>query len=242
MTEAGDLLGQLASLPFSRFDGVLPGRFLVVAPHPDDESLGVGGLIAEACRLGRPPVVAVLTDGGASHPGSHDYPPHRLAALRGKEVREAVALLGLPAENLVMLGAPDTAAPHEGEAAAALARRIALLATGCGTILTSWRHDPHCDHVAAWRIAGEAAALCGAKLLEYPVWGWSLPVHEHLPDEPWSGWRLDVATHLPAKRRAIAAHRSQHGGLITDDPDGFSLPADFLSLFDRNFECLVTGP
>ena len=89
----------------------------------------------------------------------------------------------------------------------------------------------------AWR-----GAICGARLMEYPVWGWSLPVGTVLPDGPWSGWRFDVSAHLPAKREAIAAHRSQHGGLITDDPGGFVLPADFVSLFDRDFECLVIGP
>ena len=242
MTEAGTLLGELAALPLSRLGDVLPGRFLVVAPHPDDESLGVGGLIAEACRSERPPVVVVLTDGAASHPGSRAYPPDRLSALRAGEVREAVGLLGLPAANLFLLGAPDTAAPHDGPAAQALAERIAELAEGCGTILTSWRHDPHCDHLAAWHIASLAAAISGARLMEYPVWGWSLPVGTVLPDGPWSGWRFDVSAHLPAKREAIAAHRSQHGGLITDDPGGFVLPADFVSLFDRDFECLVIGP
>ena len=60
-----------------------------------------------------------------------------------------------------------------------------------------------------------------------------------LPGDAPAGWRLDVARHLPAKRRAIAAHASQHGGLVTDDPTGFRLPPAFLSMFDQPFETYV---
>jgi LmbE family N-acetylglucosaminyl deacetylase len=241
MMLAGDLLDRFMDLPVADLDEVLPGRFLVLAPHPDDESLGCGGLIAEACRRGRPPLVAILTDGAASHPGSQIYPPARVAALRELEVRQAVAHLGLPQDRLFMLGAPDGKAPHRGIAVASLAARIAVLAKGCDAILTSWRHDPHCDHVSAWHTACEAAHLTGARVFEYPVWGWTLPPDHALPNLCWRGWRFDIAQRLGAKRRAIAAHRSQHGAVITDDPDGFILSAKFLSLFDRPFECLVAA-
>jgi len=225
-------------LPMADLDTVLPRKFCVLAPHPDDESLGCGGLIAEACARGRPPVVAILTDGAGSHPHSRIWPRARLASLRADEVRAAAACLGLPPDQLVMLGAPDGGAPHEGPAAAALAARLAALAAGCGAILTSWRHDPHTDHAAAWAIASEAARLTGATLWEYPVWGWTLP-ETPLSPFAWTGVRIEVAAHLPAKRRAIAAHRSQHGLVVTDDPEGFTLPPAFLALFDRPFEVLV---
>ena len=45
-------------------------RLIVVAAHPDDESLGAGGLIAEAAALGVPVTVVVATLGEASHPDS----------------------------------------------------------------------------------------------------------------------------------------------------------------------------
>jgi len=237
---AGAVLDSFTHLRTADLDDVLPGKFLVLAPHPDDESLGCGGLIAQACRRGRPPVVAILTDGAGSHPRSRAYPRPRLAALRAGEVRAAAACLDLPPEHLVMLGAPDGGAPHSGPAAAALAARLAALAEGCDAILTSWRHDPHSDHAAAWRIASMAARLTGACLWEYPVWGWTLPPETRLSPTAWTGWRFDIEGCLPAKRRAIAAHRSQHGLVVTDDPEGFTLPPAFLALFDRPFEVLVT--
>jgi hypothetical protein len=43
--------------------------FVVLSPHPDDETLGTGGLIAEACTRGQEVDVIVVTDGSGSHPG-----------------------------------------------------------------------------------------------------------------------------------------------------------------------------
>ena len=100
------------------------GTCLVLAPHPDDESLGCGGLIAACCAAGRPPVVAVLTDGSGSHPGSRAYPPASLAAIRKAEVTAAVGHLGMPVERLVFLGARDTKAPRNGAAFDRLARHL----------------------------------------------------------------------------------------------------------------------
>lgn len=240
MTTAAAILERFRTLPVADLDEVLPGRFLVLAPHPDDESLGCGGLIAEACRRGRPPVVAILTDGAASHPNSRAYPPDRLASVRAEEARRAVSCLGLPDDHLTLLGAADTAAPHAGPQADALAARIAGLAEGFGAILTSWRHDPHCDHLSAWHIGRAAARQAGTTLWEYPVWGWTLPPEMDLPPAAWSGWRVGIGGRLGRKRQAIAAHRSQHGQVITDDPEGFTLPAGLLALFDQPFEYLVT--
>ena len=53
------------------------------------------------------------------------------------------------------------------------------------------------------------------------------------------GWRLDITGYLPAKRQAIQAHRSQYGQLIIDDPSGFQLPPELLSVFDNPFETFV---
>ena len=45
--------------------------------------------------------------------------------------------------------------------------------------------------------------------------------------------------HLPAKRRAVAAHRSQITRLIDDDPAGFQLPPELLALAFRPFEVFL---
>ncbi len=239
---AGVILAQIAELPFGSLDDLLMGHpALILAPHPDDESLGCGGLIAEACDRQLPPVVVVLTDGSMSHPGSRTHPPERLRALRQDETRAALAALGLPQDRLHFLDLPDGRAPRDGHAMETAAARLAGLAHsyGVGTIFSTWEHDPHPDHVAAHVIARTAAGHVGARLVSYPVWGWTIAARTRLPVESVSGLRLNIARHLPAKRRAIAAHATQHGGVITDTASGFSLPAALLSVMGRDFECFL---
>jgi LmbE family N-acetylglucosaminyl deacetylase len=218
------------------------GRMLILSPHPDDESLGCGGLIATLCRAGRPPLVVMLTDGTGSHPGSPSVDANALRVLREREAREATRRLGLPPTCLVFLRLRDAAAPHGGPAFNMTVNRLTALMADCGTICAPWMHDPHCDHVAAYLIARAAAARVGARLLAFPVWGWGLPPDALVAtdeDAPDSGWRLDIAPVLTAKRMAIAAHRSQLGTVILDDPNGFSLPASLLVAFDRPYETFL---
>jgi LmbE family N-acetylglucosaminyl deacetylase len=225
------------ALKLGRLRDITGGRALVLAPHPDDESLGCGGLIAAACAAGEPPIVAVLTDGAGSHPKSRAYPPERLRATREAETLAAVACLGLDADRVVFLRTADTRAPAEGPAFAEVVSRVAGLVRAhcCRSILASWAEDPHCDHLAAHRIAAAAAAAAGVAHWAYPVWGLTLPDAAVLPGEP-HGLRLDVSRHLPAKRRAIQCHASQYAGLIDDDPSGFQMQPGFMALFDSPTE------
>jgi LmbE family N-acetylglucosaminyl deacetylase len=243
MITAGRLHRLWRALPEGSLDDVTAGgRCLILAPHPDDESLGCGGLIAACCAAARPPLVVILTDGSRSHPGSRQYPPAELAALREREVARAVAVLGLPQQRLVFLRQPDTRAPHAGAGFDAVAHRVAVLALAwrCRTILAPWRSDPHCDHEAAARIAARAAGIAGVRQLAYPVWGWTLPEETAVDAAAWHGWRLSIAPHLEVKRRAIAAHASQYGGLISDAPDGFRLPPGLLAVFQQPWETFLS--
>ena len=225
---------QMRALPVQEYaEAFGQSRVLVLAPHPDDESLGCGGLIAEASCSFIPPVVAILTDGAGSHPNSRAYTSNRLRTLRENETRCALGCLGLPQECLVFLGYPDTKAPHDGPAMIRAAESVAELAvtSGCTTLAVSWRHDPHCDHAAAALIAEQACRLTSLRLLAYPIWGWTLPPEMEIDAAAISGFRLDVGRHMASKRRAIEAHRSQYAGIITDDPDGFQMPPDFIARF-----------
>ena len=222
-------------------DVIGPGPCLVLAPHPDDESLGCGGLIARCCIESRPPLVVILTDGSGSHPGSQEYPPARLAALREEEAARAVQALGLPPERLLFLRQVDTMAPHEGPAFDAIVTRLVacMREFECSTILGPSRLDPHCDHIAAARIAAQTAQRAGARHLSYPVWGWTIADETLVDATVVLGWRLDVTAQLPAKRDAIAAHASQYGKRITDDPDGFRLPVKLLQAVAGPWETFV---
>ena len=81
-------------------------RLIVVAAHPDDESLGAGGLIATAAGRGVPVTVIVATTGEASHPQSPTLLPAQLAPIRRAEVLAAVHRLA-PQAVVVQLDLGD---------------------------------------------------------------------------------------------------------------------------------------
>ena len=237
----------MTALPVVPLHAVTGGKpALILAPHADDESLGCGGLIAAASAAGHPPFVLILTDGAGSHPNSRTYPPARLKSVREQEALNAVSILGLPAGRIGFLGLRDTAAPMEGDGFdAAVAAILSFVErTDAASVLSPWQHDPHCDHLSAHLMASEAVARCRARHLAYPVWGWTLPAAARLPGPVPHGMRLDITDRLAVKRRAIAAHASQYGGLIQDDADGFRLPPNLLEVFSRPFETFLTlhGP
>ena len=239
MTTAGALFAAAEGWPVVGPDAITGGCALILAPHPDDESLGCGGLIARSCAEGHPPVVVMLTDGAGSHPGSRTHPADRLRSLREAETEAATACLGLPRPRLVFLGYPDTAAPTSGPGFDAAVAAVCDIARrhACRSMLASWRHDPHCDHEAASFIADAAARRLGIAHRAYPVWGRTLP-----PDtavETVAGLRLDVAPWQGTKRRAVLCHRSQWAGIIADDPAGFQMQPDFMQLFDTPYEVFL---
>ena len=239
MTQAATVLAAWRGLPL--VDRISGGRpLLVLAPHPDDETFGCG-LIAKACARGEVVHVAILTDGTRSHPNSKTHPPARLKALREAEARAAVAALGLPEGRLDFFGLRDCEAPHAGSEFEATVDRLAALmaAHGIATICATWRHDAHPDHIAAHIIAASAAARTGGRHLSYPIWAWTLPDDEQLPDMAVRGVRLDIAPQLQAKRRGIAAHASQLGRVITDDPAGAILPERLLANCTQPYEVFL---
>jgi LmbE family N-acetylglucosaminyl deacetylase len=237
---AGEVLAAADSLPLRPVRDALEDRpFIVIAPHPDDESLACGGLIADACRQGLRGTVVIVSDGAGSHPNSKAYPPERLTDLREVEARQAGAELGLRPEEMLFLRLPDRFVPHEGEAAEQAINVIAdcVMETRAGSLFVSWRHDPHCDHEASYRIAREVKRRVGTvKLFEYVVWGHALPSSTEV-DPIRSGFRISIDHEaMEKKRRAIAAHRSQTTALIDDDPGGFLFSQIDLARFDRPYE------
>ena len=224
---AGDYVRWLQALPETPASALLGDRTLVVvAPHPDDESLGCGGLIAWAAAQGRTVELVYLTNGERSHPGSRRYPPKRLGHLRQTEARAAAASLGVPASRLHFLGLPDSGLDGLGPAARRQAQRQLehILGNQFPLACVTARTDPHADHQAAWHLAAAAAQALDVPLLSYPVWTWRLPADEDIAIPATAGWRVDISTQQPRKRAAIAAYASQAGDLITDATDPFRLP------------------
>ena len=243
LTTAEELLSAARSYPIVRLNERLgKGGLIVVAPHPDDESLACGGIIAQACSERRPTRVIVVSDGTGSHPASKTHPAERLRQLREEEARQAVHELGLDPGNVIFLRLPDRFVPCEGPRAAEAIDIIekCVMEVRAEALFVSWRHDPHCDHQSSYRLARKAARALGVKLYEYTVWGCALPAETPVANKH-QGFRISIGPALSKKRRAIAAHRSQTTPLIQDDPSGFRLTSADLARFDDPFEIFFWG-
>ncbi|AGL19350.1 PIG-L deacetylase family protein [Actinoplanes sp. N902-109] len=229
-TPEADWMNWPAMTGWPRFPLDPPGAPLVVAPHPDDEILGVAGLMA---TLGHADLVAV-TDGEASHPDSTVHRPAELAAIRRAETAEALTRLGLGTATVHRLGQPDG-----GIAEDAVAEALVPLLTPGRWCLATWREDGHPDHEAVGRAAARACAATGARLLEYPIWAW----HWAGPADPRVPWdrarRIDLTpAALAAKIAAIEAFPSQIAPLGPAEADAAILPPHVLARFTRPFEVL----
>ncbi|UFS60442.1 bifunctional PIG-L family deacetylase/class I SAM-dependent methyltransferase [Subtercola endophyticus] len=236
-----------AGLPELTLDSV--DRLIVVAAHPDDETLGAGGLIAECFAREIAVTVVIVTNGDASHPGSPTLDAEGLAAARSREVREAVDLLG-PGTPIVELGFGDGTLADSPEAVhAALVRVLSSIvgegataaSSGARTLLAApWRGDEHPDHRVIGELCATLADEHGLELLEYPIWLW----HWGSPDAPQTPWSDFVSLPLSdwsalSKDRAISAHRSQTEPLSPAPGDEALLHATFLANFDRDDEIFV---
>ena len=242
---ADAFLAAADALPIGNLEALVgTGGLVVVAPHPDDESLGSGGLIAAARAEGRAVRLVVVSDGCGSHTHSRLYPPDRLRALRETETVRAVEILGLAAADVTFLRLPDAHVPSAGPVAEEAARAVAGAADACGAgaVFVTWRHDPHCDHKAAAAIVGLARPhMPQVRVYEYPVWGWTLPPETEVGPAP-TGLRLDVTPYRETKARAVAAHESQTTDLIADDPQGFRLEHAMIERLCGPYERFVAVP
>lgn len=225
-------------LPLRSVEAIACSSALVVAPHPDDETLGCGGAIALLRDRGCNVQVLVISDGTLSHPHSCKYPAPKLRALRESETISALAVLGVDATAVTFLRLPDGAVPTQepefGQAVASCSNYLTQVAPQL--IFLPLRYDPHSDHRASWKLIYTALANLNlsSRLIEYPIWDWDETQRGNLPNLP--SWRLDISSVVELKQQAIALYRSQTTNLIDDDPEGFCLTPEMLTNFTRPWE------
>jgi len=194
--------------------GVMPGlagarRALAVVAHPDDESFGLGGVLAELVAAGMEVDLLCFTAGEASTVGA----TANLGELRARELADAAAALGLG--QVWLAGLPDGSLDEQREEMATLVRER----VGDADLLVAMEPagvTGHPDHRAATAVASAVAAELGRAVLE---WGVSPAVAAALADElgaPLVG--LDgsdvVLLHVARATQlsAIACHRTQDPG------------------------------
>lgn len=194
-------------------------RWLVLAPHADDETLGAGALIAQTAAAGTFAGLVYLTDGS----GSHETPQGRAARLIGIRRREAATslfrLTGSRRNPPIHLAWKDAAPAAPG--GPVFARTVARMAALCrrrqvDAIAVTALNEPHCDHAAAALVAYAVRARAKRPVVvaEYCVWGEMTDVRRY---------RAVRTAAMPTglRRHALRAHRSQ---LTAAHGPGFRLP------------------
>lgn len=175
-------------------------RVVVVSPHPDDETLGAGGLIGVALERGLQVLVVSVTDGEAASPVPD------LARRRRSELARALACLD-PAGRIrhLRFGIADSqVAAVLDELTDAIAEQLRPTDLVVGPL----PDDGHPDHGATSAAARRAADRAGSSVRWFPIWAW----HCHDPDSSAivGGQRLVLPDDvLRRKRRAVRCFASQ---------------------------------
>ncbi|ANJ27323.1 PIG-L family deacetylase [Agromyces aureus] len=213
-------------------------RLMVLAAHPDDETLGAGGLLATAAARGIPTAVVIVTDGAASHPGS--LSGRDLALERRVEVIHALHDLA-PGASVSFLGFDDGGI-REAVAAVRTSVSAALAAHPADRVLlvSPWSGDAHRDH----RVLGEVAASLHTDLVQvaaYPIWFWHWGEPGMLEPHGWRLLPLSPET-TAAKMLAIRRHRSQLEPLSAAPEDEPVVHAGMREHFERSFETFIEVP
>jgi LmbE family N-acetylglucosaminyl deacetylase len=193
---------------------------IVIAPHPDDEILGAGGIMARAVVDGAEVAVIVLTDGGNSDAAVAAEDLRRIR--RAETEAGLVALLGtLP--RVLFLEFPDghfDACDPEIQTGSAV--RGLLSAMPGATALVTDPADAHPDHKAAF---GFTSRLVASGLIERLD---IMPIGQRIDGliNERRFTRHSLGTLSEQKARALSCHRSQ-----IDSPTGFTIPAAVRSEF-----------
>ncbi len=196
---------------------------VIISPHPDDETLGLGGFIAQFHKKFNIKILLV-TAGEAADKNDSDLREKRL-----NEITESLLVLGLQKEDLRFLNFPDgNCADFTSEIADQI---LELIESADTTILAPFPDDGHPDHEAVSLASQKAAFSRNAELKFYPIWAWHHFSFEKMQEKELLKIEFDDQS-LELKKKAIAKFCTQIGS------DQLILPPGVLKNFERSWETL----
>jgi LmbE family N-acetylglucosaminyl deacetylase len=210
---------------------------LVIAPHPDDESFGCSGLIAQKTRNGAEVYILFLTNGEKS---LSTISKSELKQVRQANAIAAAQILGINESHLLWLNLPDGAIPRKKcddfePTAQAIANLIHTY--HIDEVFTTHYLDGWSDHIAAYELS--LAALSYSQrpitLYLYWVWAWYYVGFTQIFTLSWNQMRLlPLGSSMTTKQQALKCYYDS----ITPDGDPYmgNLPKMFLKAFDWPYE------
>ena len=194
-------------------------HLIVVAPHPDDETIAAFAAMERVRRNGFVVDVILVTDGTASHRGSRIWPAGRLKRQRLRETRREMRQFGIYAANIHALDLADGSLGNLplSTLQKRMAHTLLPLIKPHSIIVSPSETDEHPDHRQTARALDRL--VHAQQRLEYGIWCGA---------RARTGKNLYLTCNHFMKRMAIKRYRSQNG-LIRDDPTGFALsPKDLV--------------
>lgn len=191
-------------------------KALVIAPHPDDETFGVGGLIALKKEKEVPVKVIFFTSGEASHISCCNISKEEVAGVRRKQALEAIGCLGLNSGEILWQDLQDGNIPCEGE------NGFEDSVRNLGEIFENEKpaeiYCPHPndgwpDHEATSRIVMQAIKRSGsnARIIYYLVWSWYNARSLGRKFFNWNkAWKLNIEPVFEKKISAIHCYLGGH--------------------------------
>jgi bacillithiol biosynthesis deacetylase BshB1 len=177
-------------------------EYLVIAPHPDDAELGMGGTIVKLLRAGKRVAIVDLTSGEPT--------PFGTPAKRRRETAASSAVLGLTMR--LNLGLKNRELEPTLRARVRLAEAIRTLRPRV-LFIPYWR-DAHPDHLAASMLAVQArfhAKLTKTRMKGEPHYPERVLYYycTHLRTNDDVAFVVDVSDEFATKTRAVEWYRSQ---------------------------------
>ena len=202
---------------------------LIVAPHPDDETLGAGGLLSAWAARGLPVTVLSLSDGEKARPEVAG-----LAEIRHAELARALSALGFYPKRpeVVRLSLPDG---ELGMYEQKMANVIRELLQPEALLVAPFELDGHPDHDAAGRAARGAARTRNATLAQYPIWAWLRHAPQLRAAQPRAVRFQLTSNSWAAKQHAIDQFRSQ----LEERPGGAVIAPSLRNHFAQTHEVLL---
>lgn len=192
-------------------------KILILAPHPDDEVLGCGGLIRKKSESGHQVYVLVATRGSAKR-----YSEERVANVR-KEALQAHAILGVTETLFLDFPAPDLDMVSKADMSGEIAKVLKKLEIE--ELYLPHRGDIHHDHQAIFNAGLVAARPTGGNTVKMVY------AYETLSETEWAApfasdafipnYFVDVSKHFDHKLRAMEQFKSQ----LREFPNSRSLEA-----------------